>query len=275
MKNLFVNQIYQEVLFPKPCNYNKLDENGFIPKNTYVDDNDIIIGKIMPTKHDEYKYRDNSIVIKSNEKGYIDSNYIDINSDGYKFSKTRIRDERNRILVINFHLERHGQKGTVGMILSQEDMPYTKDGIVPDIIINPHAIPSRMTIAQLMECVLGKSCCITGNFGDATIFNDTKIEDISKVLESHKFNRYGNEVLYSGLTGDQLKTSIFIGPTYYQKLKHMSIDKIHSRSNGPIVSITRQPAEGRSAMGGLRFGEMERDCMIALMVHLTFKRKVM
>uniref|UniRef100_A0A6C0CXS1 DNA-directed RNA polymerase n=1 Tax=viral metagenome TaxID=1070528 RepID=A0A6C0CXS1_9ZZZZ len=261
-EDIFCKPNISEVLFPKPCNYNKLGDDGFVPTNTYVDDNDIIIGKIMPTKHADYKYRDNSIVLKNNENGYIDSNYIDVNSDGYKFSKTRIRDERKPDIGDKFS-SRHGQKGTVGMILAQEDMPYSKDGIVPDIIINPHAIPSRMTIAQLMECILGKVCCLSGYYGDATIFNNTKIDDISKNLEKYNFDKYGNEVLYSGITGEQLKTSIFIGPTYYQKLKHMSIDKIHSRSNGPIVSITRQPAEGRSAMGGLRFGEMERDCMIA------------
>ena len=261
-EDIFCKPNIEEILFPKPCNYNKLEDNGFVKKNTYVNDNDIIIGKIMPTKHERYKYRDCSVIIKSNEKGYIDSNYIDINSDGYKFSKTRIRDERKPDIGDKFS-SRHGQKGTVGMILPHEDMPYSKDGIVPDIIINPHAIPSRMTIAQLMECILGKACTLSGNYGDATIFNNTKIEQISEVLETYKFDKYGNEILYSGITGEQLKTSIFMGPTYYQKLKHMSIDKIHSRSNGPIVSITRQPAEGRSAMGGLRFGEMERDCMIS------------
>jgi len=261
-EDIFCKPNIDEILFPKPCNYNKLDSNGFVPKNTYVDDNDIIIGKVMPTKHETFKYRDNSVNIKINEKGFIDGNYIDINSDGYKFSKTRIRDERKPCIGDKFS-SRHGQKGTIGMILSESDMPFTKDGITPDIIINPHAIPSRMTIAQLMECILGKVCCMSGNYGDASIFNNIKIEQISEMLENYNFQKYGNEVLYSGITGEQLKTSIFIGPTYYQKLKHMSIDKIHSRSNGPIVSITRQPAEGRSAMGGLRFGEMERDCMIA------------
>ena len=261
-EDIFCKPNISDILFPKPCNYNKLNENGFISNNTYVDDNDIIIGKIMPTKHNTFNYRDNSIHIKANERGFIDDNYIDINSDGYKFSKTRIRDERKPDIGDKFS-SRHGQKGTVGMVLPQEDMPYTKDGIIPDIIINPHAIPSRMTIAQLMECLLGKTCSLSGHLGDATIFNNTNVKDISDCLKSHDFQKNGNEVLYSGITGEQMKTSIFIGPTYYQKLKHMSVDKVHSRSTGPIVSITRQPAEGRSAMGGLRFGEMERDCMIS------------
>ena len=156
---------------------------------------------------------------------------------------------------------RHGQKGTVGMLYRQEDMPFTQSGIVPDIIINPHAIPSRMTIAQLMECIMGKACCSLGTFGDATPFTDLKVEDIASALEHCGMERYGNEVLYNSRTGEQMPTSIFIGPTYYQRLKHMVDDKTHSRAaNGPVVMLTRQPAEGRARDGGLRLGEMEVEC---------------
>jgi DNA-directed RNA polymerase II subunit RPB2 len=156
---------------------------------------------------------------------------------------------------------RHGQKGTVGMIYRQEDMPFTSEGISPDIIINPHAIPSRMTIAQLMECIMGKGCCMEGTYGDATPFTDISVEDLAGVLEKHGYERYGNEVLYNSRTGEQMPTSIFIGPTYYQRLKHMVNDKIHSRAaNGPVVMLTRQPAEGRARDGGLRLGEMEIEC---------------
>ena len=142
-------------------------------------------------------------------------------------------------------------------------MPFTSSGITPDIIINPHAIPSRMTIAQLIECILGKVCCNTGNIGNGTAFDRVNVNDIMDMLTEVGYDKNGNESLYNGISGDQIKTSIFIGPTYYQRLKHMSGDKIHSRSSGPIVTMTRQPAEGRSSHGGLRFGEMERDCMIA------------
>ncbi|NBO73010.1 hypothetical protein EBV26_21470, partial [bacterium] len=159
---------------------------------------------------------------------------------------------------------RHGQKGTVGMMYRQEDMPFTKDGIVPDIIINPHAIPSRMTIAQLMECIMGKACSAIGATGDASPFSGITVENIADALESCGLNRYGNEVMYNSRTGEQMDTSIFIGPTYYQRLKHMVYDKIHSRSNnGPIVGHTRQPAEGRAREGGLRIGEMETECLWA------------
>ena len=161
---------------------------------------------------------------------------------------------------------RSAQKGTIGMEYRQQDMPFTKDGIVPDLIMNPHAIPSRMTIAQLLECVLGKACCLQGKHGDGTPFNTEKeqLTDIGKILESYGMEKYGNEILYDGRRGQQIKTEIFIGPTYYQRLKHMTFDKMHSRgSTGPVVWLTRQPSEGRSRAGGLRLGEMERDAIVA------------
>jgi len=252
-----------KLLFPKPCNYSNLDSGGFVPKDSYVTDGDIIIGKTSPIKSNgEYKYRDSSISIRHSEEGYIDDNFISTNADGYKFCKVRIRSIRIPMIGDKFS-SRHGQKGTVGMVYPREDMPFTKDGITPDIIINPHAIPSRMTIAQLIECILGKSCSMLGCIGDATAFNRVDVKDVSRILESQGFQGAGNEILYNGFNGEQIKTSIFMGPTFYQKLKHMSSDKIHSRASGPVVSITRQPAEGRSSHGGLRFGEMERDCIIA------------
>jgi DNA-directed RNA polymerase II subunit RPB2 len=158
---------------------------------------------------------------------------------------------------------RHGQKGTIGNIIPEEDMPYTQNGVKPDIIINPHAIPSRMTIAQLKETLLGKALLELGLFGDGTSFEEFNIKDIRKRLLDLNYECNGNELLYNGLTGEQLESSIFIGPCFYQRLKHMVADKHHSRSIGPMVNLTRQPAEGRSRDGGLRFGEMERDCMIS------------
>lgn len=261
-EDIFCKPDSNQTLFPKNNNYSKLNDDGFVPENTYVDDNDIIIGKIIPTKHNTYKYKDTSIIMKNNDDGYIDKNYIDINGNGYKFCKVRIRNIKIPEIGDKFS-SRHGQKGTVGMILEQCDMPFSKDGIVPDIIINPHAIPSRMTIAQLLECLMGKTCALYGYNGDSTPFIDKDITNISNILENIGFEGKNNEVLYSGINGEQLHTSIFIGPTYYQRLKHMSSDKIHSRASGPIVSMTRQPSEGRSSYGGLRFGEMERDCMIS------------
>ena len=151
-----------------------------------------------------------------------------------------------------------------GLVLEQEEMLFTKDGIVPDMIINPHAIPSRMTINQLLECVLGKSACLGGFLGDATVFQNNDIHDYANLMKKYNYDEWGNEVLYSGITGEQLKTSIFIGPTYYQRLKIMVADKMHSRGNRTIYKLLhRQPAAGRANNGGLRIGEMERDSILA------------
>ena len=247
-------------------NYNILNESGFVPENTKVDSGDIIIGKVIPitkNKKDIQYYKDSSTGIRPNESGYISDNLISRNGDGYRFAKVKIRSTRSPTIG-DKHSSRHGQKGTVGMIYRQQDMPYTKDGIVPDIIMNPHAVPSRMTIGQLKECLMGKASSVVGRFGDGTPFNNMKLENIEKLLEEEcGFQKHGNEIMYNGRTGEQMKVSIFIGPTFYQRLKHMVQDKIHSRSSGPMVSLTRQPAEGRSRDGGLRFGEMERDCMLS------------
>jgi DNA-directed RNA polymerase II subunit RPB2 len=159
---------------------------------------------------------------------------------------------------------RHGQKGTCGLILKPEDMPRTADGVVPDIIINPHCIPSRMTIAQLLETLLGKLGCEVGAQGDGSPFNNVTVEGVASMLQNdYGLEPYGNEIMYNGHNGRQLETSIFIGPCFYQRLRHCSADKLHSRASGPLVMLTRQPAEGRAREGGLRFGEMERDCVAA------------
>lgn len=248
----------------KPFSYEKLDESGFVPKNTFVDGDDILVGKVMPKKiNGVSSQQDNSMCMKANDEGYVDMNYTGINSEGYKFCKVRVR--KNRKPEIGDKLaSRSAQKGTIGMVYRHQDMPFTKDGIVPDIIMNPHAIPSRMTMAQLMECIMGKAACHIGSTGDSSPYNDCSVESIAKVLELSGMERYGNEIMYNGRTGEQIQTEIFIGPTYYQRLKHMVQDKLHSRgSNGPIVMLTRQPSEGRARNGGLRLGEMERDCVLS------------
>ena len=163
-------------------------------------------------------------------------------------------------MFITFHI---GQKGTVGLIIPECDMPYNKHGLRPDIIINPHAIPSRMTIGQLKETLLGKVLVHLGLFGDGTSFGDLNVKTIAQQLQNLGYESYGNDVLYDGLSGEQLDANIFIGPVFYQRLKHMVNDKQHSRSIGPMVNLTRQPAEGRSRDGGFRVGEMERDVMLA------------
>jgi DNA-directed RNA polymerase II subunit RPB2 len=249
-------------------NYSKINSKGVIPENTLVENRDIIISKITPIKENRndhtkvIKYEDQSRIHKTTEETYVDKNYIDRNGDGYNFCKVRLRNTRKPVIGDKFS-SRHGQKGTIGNIIPEEDMPFTKDGVRPDIIINPHAIPSRMTIGQLKETVLGKTLVELGLFGDGTSFGEFDINSICEELLKVGYNAHGNQIMYNGLTGEQLESSVFIGPVFYQRLKHMVTDKQHSRSIGPMVNLTRQPAEGRSRDGGLRFGEMERDCMIS------------
>jgi len=267
----FEKPIKEATVAMRHGSYEKLEEDGLIAPGTRVSGDDIIIGKTTPliANEDELGPRsqkstkkDSSIALRSSESGIIDQVMLTTNADGFKFCKVRVRSVRTPQIGDKFS-SRHGQKGTVGMMYRQEDMPFTVEGIVPDIIVNPHAIPSRMTIGQLIECLLGKVSAITGDEGDATPFTDVTVEDISKTLHRFGYQLRGYEVLYNGHTGRKLDAQIFIGPTYYQRLKHMVDDKIHSRARGPVQILTRQPVEGRARDGGLRFGEMERDCMIS------------
>jgi len=249
-------------------NYNKINKDGVIDKNTLIEDKDIIIAKVRVIRENKtdnsklIKYEDETKSYRTDEETYMDDVCIDRNGDGYNFCKERIRIFRPPNIGDKFS-SRHGQKGTIGNIINEEDMPYTKDGLRPDLIINPHAIPSRMTIAQLKETLIGKLLLELGLFGDGTSFGELDINTICKELQKYNYESKGNELLYDGRTGEQIETSIFMGPVYYQRLKHMVNDKQHSRNTGPRVCLTRQPAEGRSRDGGLRFGEMERDCTIS------------
>ena len=249
----------------KFSNYSKIDENGLMPKNTLIENTDIVMGKVSPIKaarndpNAKIKYEDASKCHRTDEVCYMDKNCLGVNGDGYTSWKGRIRADRIPQIGDKFS-SRHGQKGTVGNIIEEVDMPFTENGLRPDIIINPHAIPSRMTIGQLLETQLGKVLLELGMFGDGTAFTDMSVDTIAKELLNCNYESNGNEVMYNALTGEQMEANIFIGPVFYQRLKHMVVDKHHSRSNGPKVNLTRQPAEGRSRDGGLRFGEMERDC---------------
>jgi len=249
-------------------NYDKLTSQGFIPENELVENRDVIIAKIVPIKENRndptktIKFEDQSKTFRTTEETYVDKNFTGRNGDGYNFAKVRVRILRKPVMGDKIS-SRHGQKGTLGNIIPEEDMPFTKDGLRPDIIINPHAIPSRMTIAQLKETLLGKVLLELGMFGDGTSFGNLSVNTIAEQLQGLGYESYGNELLYNGLTGEQLETNIFMGPVFYQRLKHMVNDKQHSRAIGPMVNLTRQPAEGRSRDGGFRIGEMERDVMIA------------
>ena len=260
----------------KTSSYAAIADNGVPMIGAQINENDVVIGKVTSLKGENagYQYRDSSTTHKNSEPCRVDGVWQDKNSDGYPFVKVRVVSERVPEVGDKFS-SRHGQKGTCGILLNEEDMPYTGSGIRPDLIMNPHAVPSRMTIAQLMETMYGKVCCEKGTLGDGTPYSHLKVGNIRDQLLELGMHPYGNEILYNGQTGEMMEAEIFMGPTFYQRLKHMVIDKKHSRARGPIVSLTRQPCEGRSRDGGLRVGEMERDCMISHGAAMFTKERLM
>jgi DNA-directed RNA polymerase II subunit RPB2 len=260
----------------KSSSYHAITDTGVPQTNAIIKENDVVIGKVTSIKADPngYCYRDSSVTHKNSEECRVDRVWQDKNSDGYPFIKVRAVSERVPEIGDKFS-SRHGQKGTCGILLNEEDMPFTASGIRPDLIMNPHAVPSRMTIAQLMETMYGKICCEKGTLGDGTPYSHLKVGNIRDQLLELGMHPYGNEILYNGQTGEMMEAEIFMGPTFYQRLKHMVIDKKHSRARGPIVSLTRQPCEGRSREGGLRVGEMERDCMISHGISVFTKERLM
>ena len=267
----FEKPLRSETLRVKHGTYEKLDDDGIIAPGVRVSGEDIIIGKTAPIAPDSeemgqrmkfHTKRDASTPLRSTESGIVDKVMVTTNAEGLKFVKVRMRTTKVPQIGDKF-ASRHGQKGTIGITYRQEDMPFTSEGITPDLIINPHAIPSRMTIAHLIECLISKVASLSGCEGDATPFTDITVDSVSDALRKHGYQSRGFEIMYNGHTGRKLVAQIFLGPTYYQRLRHMVDDKIHARARGPVQILTRQPVEGRARDGGLRFGEMERDCMIS------------
>ena len=228
--DIFMKPDRNKVTGMKQGNYDKLNEKGFIPEETIIENEDILIGKvspIQPTGNNNKVYKDSSEVFKSNVDGVIDRVHTNIfNSDGYEQYNVRVRMERIPMIGDKF-ASAYGQKGTLGIALPQKDMPFTEEGMIPDLIMNPHAIPSRMTVAQLIECMSAKIGAIDGKFMDGTPFNDYNVRDLPNILKKLGYDAYGTETMYCGITGRKIEAKIFIGPTYYMRLKHMVLDKVH------------------------------------------------
>jgi len=260
--NTFYSHFEENEITPKKgYDYSKIDKFGIVKENVYVKEKDVLVAQYT---ENEEGINDDSLGVKKDAGGLVDKVYLfSTNSDNHRMCKIRLCSTRIPEIGDKFS-SRHGQKGTIGIVMNGEDMPYSKDGIVPDMLVNPHAFPSRMTVGQFLESLGSKISTSLGFTFDGTAFQEQNIEELGNILEEKcNYSHTGDEILYSGRTGEQMNCKIFMGPTYYQRLKQMVQDKINSRARGPVTMRERQPPSGKAAGGGLRIGEMERDAIIS------------
>ncbi len=263
--------------------YRLLEDDGIVATESEVLGGDILIGKTSPPRFmEEYREfeatgpyrRDTSIGVRPSETGVVDTVVMTQSDEGGKMYKIRVRDMRIPEIGDKF-ASRHGQKGVLGILAKNEDLPYTADGITPDVLINPHAFPSRMTVGMFMESITGKAAALRGRQFDGSAFVGEKLDDVKEIMDQTGFKYSGKEIMYDGRTGKSFPVEVFIGVVYYQKLHHMVADKIHARARGQVQMLTKQPTEGRARGGGLRFGEMERDCLIAYGASMILKDRLL
>ncbi len=267
--------------------YSKLSEDGIIEKEQSVSEGDVIIGKVSPPRFieeqtgigmTEERGRDNSTSLRANEEGVIDDIVITETTGATKLVKVRMRSQRIPEIGDKFE-SRHGQKGIVALLVPQEDMPFTKEGVIPDMLLNPTSIPSRMTFGHMLETMAGKVGAMQGNTIDGTPFSGKKgkdrIDEYGSILEGFGFDKFGDEVLYDGRTGKPFPVKMFQGVVFYNRLLHMVSLKQQVRSRGPVQILTRQPTEGKPRRGGLRFGEMERDALVGHGASLLLKERML
>ena len=263
--------------------YRLLEEDGVVAAESPVKGGDILIGKTSPPRFmEEYREfessgpyrRDTSIGVRPSEAGVIDTVVMTQSNEGGKMYKIRARDMRIPEIGDKF-ASRHGQKGVLGILAKAEDLPYTAEGMSPDVLINPLAFPSRMTVGMMMESICGKAASFRGKRFDGSAFVGEKMDEVKQVMDAHNFKYSGKEIMYDGRTGKAFPVDVFIGVVYYQKLHHMVADKIHARARGQVQMLTKQPTEGRARGGGLRFGEMERDCLIAYGASMILKDRLL